>query len=130
MADVHRLTVRLASATFTLLQQFCQERECTMSDACEAATLAYLTPRPDGMPSEALGARVEDLHQKVDALLRLVETLVPTPQQEPEPLKIASYDDLYTQGGATPTLSDVQAADVLPALPPPRGWRRWLMKEV
>ena len=129
MAEVQRVTVRMAPQTYTLLQQFCQARECSQSEAAESAIRAYVTPRPDGAPSEALLARVEAVHQKLDALLALMETLVPKPAPAPERPKIATYDEMYAPDDATPTLPEVQAAAPLPALPPPRGWRRWFLKE-
>ena len=58
-----------------------------------------------------------------------METLVPKPAPAPERPKIATYDEMYAPDDATPTLPDVQAAAPLPALPPPRGWRRWFLKE-
>jgi hypothetical protein len=125
--EKHRLTVRLAPRTFALLQIFAKERKCTLSDACETATLDYLTPRDDA-PVETLFASLRALQQKVDALLVLIETMVPQQAPEEGPLQIASYADLYAPGSATAALPETAAVDAMP--PPPRGWRRWLMQEV
>jgi len=69
--------------------------------------------------------------QSMTSLLTKIVGQLEAQTKQPE-IEIASYTDLYPELPQDESLEkpDVQAADPLPPLPAPRGWRRWFYKEV
>ena len=121
MVEERKISPRISRQAHALLQQLCKDRRCTQAEAVDAAILAFVTPREDGTPQEVALAKLDGVHQKLDTLLRLMETLVPKQAPEPEPMQVASYDDLYTPEDATPAIA--------PPVPRLGRIRRWLLKE-
>lgn len=79
----------------------------------------------------------ELLLQKVTGLERSMASIPPLLKKiidhleaqgkQPE-VPVATYAQLYPGLDDTPETEDVQAADVLPPLPPPRRWWAWFLK--
>lgn len=118
--------------TKALLDAFCVERKCSKGEAVEAALEAFLAPGAEDQQA-LLFQKVNNLEQGMGEVVGLLTQIVTQLEAQAKPPAVpqATYAQLYPAlVPQAPVADEVQAADVLPVLPPPRWWQRVFTREV
>lgn len=92
----------------------------------EAMAFTVLLKRMDALEQSVKG--LEAAMKSMPLLLKKIIDHLEAQTHQPE-VPIASYAQLYPEIQDAEEPDDVQAADPLPPLPPPRRWWVWFMRE-